>query len=63
MVNVRFTVSTPMVGYRYGWTNPNPNLIPNSNPVPNPILNVATVKTTFTFMTALTSGMPLTAVN
>jgi len=35
----------------------------NCTPIPNPILNVATVKTTFTFTTALTTGMPLTAVS
>jgi len=37
-------------------TNPNPT------PITNPILNMATVKT-FTFTTALTAGMPLTAVS
>ena len=38
-------------------------LSPNSNPDPKPILDVATVKRTFTFTTVLTTGMPLTAVS
>jgi len=40
----------------------NPYPIPNSNPIPNHIFEVVTVKRTFTFTTALTTGMPLTAV-
>jgi len=38
------------------------NPIPNSKPIPNPILNVVTVNGTFIFMTMLTTGIPLTAV-